>query len=1557
MVSDLATASAHADEPTAFPATPISGWYDYGYFSAGQVSMMPTGTGRTDDWHLRWPGHQDMYNEPAICSYPWELLYIRCAATSCGGHFTCVRDYLCPVGTILTRQTNAEPICVGNAARQEEKERPDCPSAGNPINPITGNKYQKEQDYLGGGPYPLVFERHYNSRRFVTPGRLGPKWRHTFERSVEVVNVAGDPVARVYRPNGRILAYGRDAALGAWVADPDIVEVLEEVTDPQGVRSGWRYATGDNSIEEYDAQGRLTAITNLQGLRQTLTYNGDGLLRAVSDPYGRTLSFAYEKPGSDGAIRLVAVTDPAGAQYRYRYDAAGNLTAVIYPDDTPGDDADNPVRQYHYEDGSHPSALTGVTDENGVRFATWSYDAVGRAISSTHAGGAETTTLSFDDANARVVVTDSLGHQTTMSYSTLHGVRKATRFDVGQCSACGGAVRAYGYDGNGFLASRTDQNGNVTTYVNDARGLELTRTQAAGTPEARTIATEWHPDLRLPTRISEPGRVTEHTYDQVGRLLRKTESDPITGAVRAWVYGYTASGLLRSVNGPRTDVADITRYAYDGQGNRTSITNALGQVTRITAYDAHGRPLRVVDPNGTITRLDYDARGHLVRRTVSGATTTMAYDAAGNLTRITESNGTYLDYAYDDADRLVAVRDSVGNRIAYTLDAMGNRIGEDVFDGDGTLTRTLRRVYNDLNRLVEVTGADDQVTRYGYDANGNETSVIDPMQQATIYGYDALDRLVQDTDRAGGLTRYAYDSQNHLTSVSDPRQVTTAYGYDGLGNLTEQSSPDTGITRYAHDVAGNVTERTDARGITVRYEYDALNRLIAARYPDPTQDVVYTYDQDPNGVGHLNKIAGPGASISYLYDSQGNVVAEVREIGSAAYTIQYGYDAAGNLTQVTLPSGRTVDYQLDAAARVVRVDTTFDGLTETVASQIGYLPFGPMKTITYGNGHVANFAYDLDQQLRSLDVGGLWSRNYTAYDPNGNILEFTEGLDISHFGYDALDRIIGGTGGFGSQVYGYDPVGNRISFLDDGGSVEYRYGFDSNRLKSETGWVYAHDPAGNRVQKFAPDGSGYFYIYGDDNRLARVVRRDVGAPSLVNTVVARYTYDPLGRRVRKAVDGLTTHYLYDTNGSLIAEAVDGQIVREYIHLNGQPLAVVDYSEGKTSSPDTVILDDGDAETLSTGTWRARVVERAYEGDYLISNGGPGTTYRWSPVLERGAYDVYVRWVSRAGNATNVPYAIRHGAITDTVLVDQTGSGRGWESLGRYVFTGDGSEYVEVSGGAGQTTADAVRFVSVGAATPGAVGDLCYLHNDHLGTPRAVSCAAGEIVWRWESDPFGTSMPKEDPDGDGVSFALNLRFPGQYFDQETGLHYNMNRYFDPAIGGYITSDLVGVQGGLNTYLYARGNALAFIDPLGLAVQGSWIESPRFNIQHAGIDDWFFVSPSFSIWGYLKIIRLQGHASGYVNLDVRCVDDCKEWEVHDQVAVDAQGTFDAGPNIYALAAGFVAGPYAGLSVNMTIAGAGAIQAEYRFLSLAQQKAGPIIEKLHADGPTLICRGASR
>ena len=337
---------------------------------------------------------------------------------------------------------------------------------------------------------------------------------------------------KIRRPEGKDFLFR--LVNSAWTPDADVVLQLEELTDAQNQRTGWLLTLADDTVEEYDNDavnvGRLISITTRNGLTTTLEYGlssaegGDDLptsLDRVTDAYGRTLTFHQEL----GSNLVTVVKDPVGNEIRYTHDINNNLISVIYPDDTPFDSNDNPTRIYHYEDTNHPTALTGISDEAGNRFATWAYDTEGRAILSEHADSAERVDIVYN-TDGTTTVTETNGNSRTYIFELILGVVKPTNVTGDQCSNCGSDVVSVTYDANGYPTSETDYNGNVTNFINNSRGLQTSRTEAVGTAEERIITTEWHAAFRLPTKITEPGKITHFTYDAQGQLLeRKEESN------------------------------------------------------------------------------------------------------------------------------------------------------------------------------------------------------------------------------------------------------------------------------------------------------------------------------------------------------------------------------------------------------------------------------------------------------------------------------------------------------------------------------------------------------------------------------------------------------------------------------------------------------------------------------------------------------------------------------------------------------------------------------------------------------------------------------------------------------------------------------------------------------------------------------------------------------------------------------------------------------------------------------------------------------------------------
>lgn len=382
-------------------------------------------------------------------------------------------------------------------------------NAGNPIHISTGNKHQKEYDYHSINESPLSFARHYNSRS-NTISILGRGWSHTYSRHIDHYS---DKVS-LFRHDGKILKFSEIG--GLWNGEPDVSGKLEQTA------SGWIY-TANNWVEVYDSQGRLaTILSQGSGLEQQLSYNDKGQLENIVGPFQRSIVIDYD----DLSNLLTSVSTPDGI-ITYDYDASGNLTTVTRTDGS--------QRLYHYNEQEHtaginrPHTLTGITDERGTRYATYEYDINGLAVASYHGAVSAVLADRVDgitinrDAGGFYTVTKSNGGVTTYSTENSWNTGLVNEITGPACSSCGGSNTIYERNpANNQLLAKTE-NGVTTTYIRDETGQELSRTEAVGTPEARTITTEWHLDFRKPVRITEPGRITEYTYDTAGRLLSKTE--------------------------------------------------------------------------------------------------------------------------------------------------------------------------------------------------------------------------------------------------------------------------------------------------------------------------------------------------------------------------------------------------------------------------------------------------------------------------------------------------------------------------------------------------------------------------------------------------------------------------------------------------------------------------------------------------------------------------------------------------------------------------------------------------------------------------------------------------------------------------------------------------------------------------------------------------------------------------------------------------------------------------------------------------------------------------
>lgn len=1205
------------------------------------------------------------------------------------------------------------------------------PSCGNPINFTIGNKHQTEVDIDVGG---LSFVRYYNSDRGARSEDLGHNWTHTYSRRLKASVVSGVERVEISRADGKSVRFTLSA--GQWLADADVVGRLRKFVD--GSIVSWQYNPVDASrAEHFDHLGRLISVEERGVETLSLEYNSgqientlsDFRLTSVTATSGRRLDFQY-----DLFRRIAEVSDASGVSTHFAYDSAGRLSTVTHADDS--------GKTYVYNEQAHtsgadiPWALTGVVDERGNRFATYRYDANGRAYSTEHAGGTGRFSISYPQPGTSIITTPD-GAVRTVSSATLLGVKRVVQ-SVTTCTGCTPRTTSYTYDSSGRVDSSTDSAGVITTYAYDDKSRIALRVEATNhSDEKRSTSTDWHPQFNRPSEqrlLDSAGSLvgkTQWTYDNGGRTLTQSIVNPLNGVQRTQTFEYCSAddaadpgqhcpivGLPKKFRDRANNASDSIQLNYytstdlsgcdtglacHYRGDLKTVVNALGQATTYARYDRAGRPSRVVDASGVATDIEYGSRGWVTARKVRGADdgvesddaiTRVEYDVTGQVAKLIQPDGAFITFSYDAAHRLVGITDSLGNTIGYSLDAAGNRIQEETRDSGGALRHSLARVFDQLGQLETLADAQANGTVFTYDATGKVESVTDALGRTSDNDYDALGRLRRSIGNLAGAgaeraeTQFEYDARDNLVAVIDPKGLSTAYTYDGLGDLVGLQSPDTGATTYAYDNAGNRIRQQDARGVESLYSYDALNRLIGVDLPTEGQNIGFGYDAAPavcqNGerfaVGRLSGFTDASGNTDYCYDRSGNVVRKVQTTSAGPVrTVRYQHNAAGRVMSVTYPSGLVLTYTRNAAGQVTAVTAKNSASEAPVAlvTDVNYLPFGPLTGLTFDNGRVLSKSYDLNYDIASVTDNA------------------ANGLNI---GYSLND--VGSIVGLAERQNSGTTVAR---------TVEYD-GLDRlTALKTGTAPVQAftYDATGNRTSRRSGTGSTSNYLYAaDSHRLTKVGSQNraydaVGNSTTIHT--RNYTYDDRGR-MQQSRNGNTVlrNYRYNALGQRVAK----------LH--------------PTTATSSVFYVYDEAGKLL--------------GEYR-PNGALIKEYLW---------------------------------LDDTLVAVRGG------------YSGHKFQYVLT---------------------------------DHLNTPRAIVLpATNTIIWRWDlgQTAFGDHAAQNNPDGDTANYVFNLRYPGQYLDSETGLHYNYFRDYDPSTGRYVQSDPIGLEGGLSMFSYGAASPLKYSDPLGLEI---------------------------------------------------------------------------------------------------------------------------------------------
>ncbi len=624
------------------------------------------------------------------------------------------------------------------------------------------------------------------------------------------------------------------------------------------------------------------------------------------------------------------------------------------------------------------------------------------------------------------------------------------------------------------------------------------------------------------------------------------------------------------------------------------------------------------------------------------------------------------------------------------------------------------------------------------------------------------------------------------------------------GNLTRVSLVSEGsFLEFTYDSAGRVEQVADEAGNRIVYTLNAAGSPTKVDVYDPGGALRRTENRLYDELDRLREVQGDHGQVTTLgYDLVGNEDAVTRM--AALETIRV-FDALNRLETVTDPADGVTTYEYDEMDRLASV-TDPRGLTTHYTLD----GFGNTIQVSSPDTGDSVYTFDLAGNLLTRHDAKLQTTTYD-YDPIGRLTQVlhSDGREVSltyDQGANGIGHLTNMQDASGKSAWTYDGMGNITSKTQTLGSVSF-------------GYEYIYDGAGRRTWMLLPSGHTIGYTWS----ASQVV--DItfdGSP-----IASQITYEPFGGPSAWLFgNGRPSVRIFDTSGRLVATELasiaydTGDRLTQIVHETGSVIAgIKDYGY----------------DALDRLTWY---------GDVTV---GESQIFVYDRAGNRTEQTVNGAWSGYTIDADSNRILARVGVNSTTFTYDANGSNTsdgtniyGYDSGGRLV-TANGASYTH--NGFGQRARKEVSGVSTlfvydeaghllgeyqGNGTPIQeivwLGDIplaavrpdgvYYIHTDHLTTPRQIEDVQGEVVWAWNVETFGDNAPDEDPRNTGTSFQFNLRMPGQYFDAETGLHYNYFRDYDPSTGRYIKSDPVGLEGGLNTYAYVSSNPVGAVDPYGL-----------------------------------------------------------------------------------------------------------------------------------------------
>ena len=941
-----------------------------------------------------------------------------------------------------------------------------------------------------------------------------------------------------------------------------------------------------------------------------------------------------------------------------------------------------------------------------------------------------------------------------------------------------------------------------------------------------------------PVEFSAAERDKTYDYDSYGNLVSVTDE---AGGMVIYTYYGTGSGVAANDRG---QIATIewqgpgeqspsalleVREDYNERGLPTSVTR-LGEETELVFYDGAGRLIkRVAGAAGhrRVTVYSYLANGRLAYVARGPEGTTNEIDPSGSVTQtISYSEGTNHSPTSTDfcetqnvGDIGAAQEDCLEDLVALgkpISEASGTNLGVSFVQAERTETTYSRDPLASLRkRYLETSQSPSRVAGLQYDAAGRlirrmkYTNSDSTASAVADYGFDIMGRNTKVVDERFGGAFQGGQPPDYATNLNAANRL---MAYDALGRVSTvtvgNGTSEEAVTHYEYDVHDNLIKVEDADGRVTRYLYDDFDRLVLVASPD-SGITRYEYD----AVGNLvMKKDGAGILTHYEYDSRYRLRKifynyDPQESPPATADVEYVYDSAALTSQSTscelVPesghyrgldvnqgyvTGR-LSWVRHGGGRTYYSYTAFGEIAATYEYGIDAAPTNVCDLVvtayTYdGAGRVTGITYPSGRRLRYVYASSSFYPTSVALDTPDGEGDFTSTTVFSSLSYD-----------IGGMLAGFD-VDSEVGFIGtwdyDGQAVERAYtsaaalGFDWH--------ITLRDPSGN------------IKTVHDEETPKQLALDYDGQDRLMSAV---------GTSLRGYQD--YSEFVYDLAGNRVADTCyDKQISYEPVGTTNVLDTMQWTPTACGSNPDPVFRDfnPDPLGRVTTAYGRrfplpADAATLTYDGAGNIAS---ATTI--GPVETFYSYDHRNLRVAKVGPSVSARFVYDPSGRLIGELPDQPTA----EKMD-YIYLGSEPVAVIVDPDGDASTGSSVYI----------------LGTDHLGTPmRAFDASNGEITWAADYEAFGRAWEYVPDSREAPSIEINLRFPGQYLDRETGLHYNWHRYYDPDTGRYLQPDpvLTGIEnlppmvtwlafdsGAANPYAYAMNTPLVVADPSGLGDPGS------------------------------------------------------------------------------------------------------------------------------------------